>query len=353
MRNKDPYYFKRLYIKITHWEYWPFHVLYFPIYFYWFWLILKARAVFFFNTANPSIENGGFLMESKKKIYDLLPTRFYPPTLLFDPGVSQEDVLAEIKRSGIHFPCIAKPDIGMRGMQVKLINHEVELAAYLQRSKVPFLIQSYINYAEEVGIFYCKIPGEELGTITGIVGKEFVTIIGDGKSNIRALLIKNNRYLLQLPVLEKTEPVLLNKILETGEKYTIVPYGNHARGSRFVDWSDRIDDKLQETFHKICLAIPEFYYGRIDIRFDTWESFKEGKDFAIIEVNGAGSDPTHIYDPSHSIFFAWKEITRHLDLLYKISTLNKKQKALRFMRFTEGLKMMRDNNRHVALISRN
>ncbi|MFX6015227.1 hypothetical protein ABTE82_19225, partial [Acinetobacter baumannii] len=86
---------------------------------------------------------------------------------------------------------------------------------------------------------------------------------------------------------------------------TLVPYGNHARGSRFIDWSDRIDDTLQETFHKICLEIPEFYYGRIDIRFRDCESFKAVKEFYIIEVNGAGSDPTHIYDPSHSILFAW------------------------------------------------
>jgi len=353
MRNKDPYYFKRLYIKITHWEYWSFHVIYFPIYFYWFWLMLKARSVFFFNTANPSIENGGFLMESKKKIYDLLPSHFYPTTLLFEPGIDIKTVLPEIMRAGIDFPFIAKPDIGMRGMQVKLISNEAELNAYLLQSKVPFLIQSYINYTEEVGIFYCKIPGETSGAITGIVGKEFVTITGNGKSTIREILIKNNRYLLQLPTLEKNDGALLDKVLNAGEKYTLVPYGNHARGSRFVDWSDRIDDTLQETFHKICLEIPAFYYGRIDIRFSNWESFREGKEFYIIEVNGAGCDPTHIYDPSHSLFFAWKEIIKHLDLLYKISTLNKKQKALRFMSFTEGIKMIRDNNRHVALISRN
>jgi hypothetical protein len=353
MRNKDPYYFKRLYIKITHWEYWPFHVIYFPIYFYWAWLMLKARAVFFFNAANPSIENGGFLMESKKKIYDLLPSHFYPTTLLFEPGVGTKTVLAEIIRVGIDFPFIAKPDIGMRGMQVKLISNEIELNAYLLQSKVPFLIQSYITYTEEAGIFYCKIPGEKLGTITGIVGKEFVTITGDGKSSIREILIQNNRYLLQLPTLEKNEGSLLHKILEAGEKYTLVPYGNHARGSRFIDWSDRIDDTLQETFHKICLEIPEFYYGRIDIRFRDWESFKAGKDFYIIEVNGAGSDPTHIYDPSHSIIFAWKEIIKHLNLLYKISILNKKLKGLHFMRFSDGMKMMRANAQHVAIISAN
>jgi hypothetical protein len=51
--------------------------------------------------------------------------------------------------------------------------------------------------------------------------------------------------------------------------------------------------------------IPEFYYGRLDIMFTSWEDLAQGLNFSIVEVNGAGSEPTHIYDPKHSIFFAW------------------------------------------------
>jgi hypothetical protein len=353
MPYRDPYYFKRLYIKITHWEYWPFHVLYFPIYFYWAWLFIKARSLFFFNTANPLIENGGFLMESKKKIYDLLPAQFYPTTLLFQPDTKIEEIEVGIASVGIDFPFIAKPDIGMRGMQVKLVKNRTALIDYIQQIKVAYLIQSYIDYTEEAGLFFCKIPGEARGVITGIVGKEFVQIIGDGVSTIRDLLIKTDRYLLQLPVLEKTEAILLDRVLAKNEHHTLVPYGNHARGSRFVDWSYKITPQLQATCNTIFNQIPEFYYGRIDIRFKDWESFCEGKYFSMIEVNGAGSDPTHIYDPAHSVFFAWKEIIRHLNLLYKISTLNKKQKGLSFMRFAEGIKMLRDNSKQVSLIRTN
>ncbi|MDI1306204.1 MAG: D-alanine--D-alanine ligase, partial [bacterium] len=61
---------KLLFHKITHWEYWPFQIVYIPIYFLWAFYSLKAKSIFFFNAANPTIKNGGFMMESKKAIYD-------------------------------------------------------------------------------------------------------------------------------------------------------------------------------------------------------------------------------------------------------------------------------------------
>jgi hypothetical protein len=51
--------------RLTQWEYWPFEVIYLPIFVYWLWLSVKARSLFFFSAANPSIENGGMLGESK------------------------------------------------------------------------------------------------------------------------------------------------------------------------------------------------------------------------------------------------------------------------------------------------
>ena len=61
-----------------------------------------------------------------------------------------------------------------------------------------FLIQEFIAYPEEVGIFYCRIPGESDGFITGIVAKEFLIIKGDGASAITELVMKDPRYHFQL-----------------------------------------------------------------------------------------------------------------------------------------------------------
>jgi hypothetical protein len=60
-------------------------------------------------------------------------------------------------------------------------------------------------------------------------------------------------------------------------------------------------------------------------------------DFLIVEINGAGSEPTHIYDPKHSLFFAWKELARHITYMYKISRQNHK-KGISYLTFKEGVK---------------
>ncbi len=76
-----------------------------------------------------------------------------------------------------------------------------------------------------------------------------------------------------------------------------------------------------------------------------------GQAFSIIELNGAGSEPTHIYDPKHSLFYAWGEIKRHWDILYTVSRSVAKQQGLSPMGVWEGIRMFRDYYRHEKLIS--
>ena len=84
----------------------------------------------------------------------------------------------------------------------------------------------------------------------------------------------------------------------------------------------------------------------MDSRFKSVEDLEDGKSFSIMELNGAGSDPTHIYDPSHSIFFAWSEIMRHFKYLYKISSLNMNA-GIRCLTIKEGLSMLKANRAHI------
>jgi hypothetical protein len=245
---------------------------------------------------------------------------------------------------------IGKPDIGMRGMGVKKLHHREDLIAYIQQSKVNFLIQEFIPLENEVGIFYYRFPNKEKGHISGMVQKEFLTVLGDGQSTILELLKKNNRYILQLPSLIKVYGNKLHEVLPEGKETILVPYGNHARGAKFVNISHLIDEQLTATIDSICSQVDGFYYGRMDIRFNTWEELKQGKNFSIIEINGAGSEPTHIYDPKHSIFFAWKEIIRHLKILYTISKLNRQHAQIPYMNFSSGIRMFRENSAYIKLL---
>src|SRR4051794_16325322 len=124
------------FIKLLHWEYWPFNVVYGPILSYWLWLCLRARSFFFFNTSNPTIRNGGFLLESKKEIYDIIPAKLYPKTLFFKVGVKHLTLLNAIQNSALQFPLIGKPDIGGKGRGVKKLYSMNEAMEYAKESKV-------------------------------------------------------------------------------------------------------------------------------------------------------------------------------------------------------------------------
>lgn len=286
------------------------------------------------------MKNGGFMAESKKEIYNIIPNQYYPKTELIQEKIDFQKVISQIEKAQINFPFIAKPDIGLRGSAVKKIKSTDELQDYHNKANFDYLIQDLIPYENEVGIFYVRFPNEEKGKITGIVAKEYLIVEGDGNSKIVDLIKANPRFELQLNALQREYGNQLNEVLKVGEKRNLVPYGNHARGAKFIDASDKISQQLTNVMNEVCLQIPEFYFGRLDVMYNNWNDLEQGKNFSIVEVNGAASEPTHIYDPKHSLFFAWKELARHITYMYKISVLNH-QRGFPYLSYKEGMKQYR------------
>ena len=326
--------------KLTNWEYWPFKIVYIPIYFLWAFYAIKSRTIFFFNASNPTMRNGGFIMDSKKEIYDLIPQKYYPKTILIKENSSLEDVLIVKENSNISFPLIVKPDIGLRGSAVKKINAIAELKEYHNSANFDYLVQDLIPFPNEIGVFYVRFPNQDKGKITGIVAKEFLIVTGDGRSTIKELIKQNPRFEMQLSSLEKEYKDKLDDVLFKDEKLNLVPYGNHCRGSKFVDASYLISDKLTNVINEMCLQIDGFYFGRMDLMYNSIAELEEGKNFQVVEINGAASEPTHIYDPKHSIFFAWKELARHITYMYKISIANNKN-GVPFLTHKQGMHQYR------------
>lgn len=350
--NFNSFYWKtrRFFIRLEHWEYWPMQCLYLPMVPFWLWLGLRARSLLFFSAANPGIAYSGFIHERKSDIYPLLPLGSYPTTVLCKAGVASAAVGSLLAEHSLDFPLIAKPDIGERGVQVKLLETQQELETYRITSKVDFLLQQYISYENEVGIFYYRYPGSNNGYISGIVGKEFLSVIGDGTSTLLSLLMRDDRAVLQLPALERVYGVQLHRIPARAETVNLVPYGNHSRGAKFIDLTSRLTPELTKVIDQICRQVPGFFFGRLDIRFKKWDDFQAGKHFSIIELNGTGSEPTHIYDPDHSLLFAWKEIYRHWEIVSDISMSNVHAGIGRLMTWKEARQMRREHRAHLDLL---
>ena len=205
------------FIKLLHWEYWPFHVVYTPIYPVWIWYCIKARSLFFFGASNPTIKNAGFLMESKKEIDALIPEKYKPLTLFFPAHTSITIIKKELILHQLQYPLIVKPDIGLQGKAVVKVNNEYELNNAINQFTVDYIIQPFIPYPNELGIFYVRYPNEKEGKITGIVEKEFLTVKGDGVSTIEELLKLNPRHILQIPVLRKTMGQTIQTVIKKDE----------------------------------------------------------------------------------------------------------------------------------------
>lgn len=94
-------------------------------------------------------------------------------------------------------------------------------------------MQDVIPFSNEVGIFYVRFPCERNGKITGIVGKEFLEVVGDGKLTIEQLVKQNPRFEMQLTSLKKEYGTKMNIVLQKGEKLNLVPLGNHCRVQNF------------------------------------------------------------------------------------------------------------------------
>ena len=338
--------------RLTQWEYWPFWLLYSPVYFYYTWLAIKCRSFFFFTAANPGIHFGGMLGESKMEIFDLLPKDYFPTTLKFKPGISKSAFLSVLESNQLKFPFILKPDIGERGWMVELIKNTEELERYLSKINVEFLLQEYVYYPLELGVFYYRYPDASRGTVSSIVQKDLLSVVGDGKRSVRELIHENPRAKMQEESIDKRSPDLMEQVPARGERVELVSIGNHSRGTTFLNANHLISEKLIRVFDEISKKIDGFYFGRYDIRCTSIDDLYEGKNVQILELNGAGAEPGHIYQPGYSLFQAYRDIMHHLRVLAEIGQINEKD-GVPFLSLRQGLKELlkirRYNKRRVNL----
>lgn len=321
-------------VRLTNWEYWPWQIVYIPIFIYWLWCGLKTRAIFWINAVNPGFEYGGIIGSSKKAILDKIPAQFRPKTILVKSGTPILEIFDRLQQNEIEFPLIIKPDIGERGFHVELVDNRSELEQYLASTAEDHLLQEYLDLPLELGIFYYRLPIEPKGKVTSVVEKSLLTVTGDGKSTLRQLMQQDTRALQQINRLAATGKIDFASILAKDERRLLEPIGNHIRGTTFLDATHLINEQLNGVFNDLATQIEGFYYGRFDIRCASIKALYKG-DFKVMEVNGAASEPAHIYAPNYPISKGYQVLFQHWRALYRISVLNH-EKGVPYMSFKTG-----------------
>lgn len=335
--------------RLTNWELWPFYVLYFPISFVWFWYCLRAKSLWFFSSSNPTITFGGFEGESKREMYDQLPESSYPKTIYIKHDLPVEEILKVIAENNFSYPFIVKPDVGMKGILFRKIENEDQLIKYHEKIPVEYIVQELIDMPVELSVFYYRHPEQMKGTISGLIQKELLEVFGDGKSTLWELILQHPRAKYRLEEMRHRHENRLGRVLKKDQHFYLSYAGNHNRGARFINLIHLADDKLLKVFDDLSHYTDKFYYGRYDVKCTSLDDLKEGKNFSILEFNGCGAEPNHIYDAGISIWKAYAEILKHWKVLFQISKYNH-ENGTPYWSFKKGRDFLKQSQKHFKML---
>ena len=312
-----------------HWEFWPAWLFYPPVVLNYFRLALKYRGLGLPAASNPGIFSGGIVGESKiVTLKNLMVTspEFTAAAALVEGGTVEErmkSLTASASEFGTQF--ILKPDVGQRGAGVKLIRNLAQAENYLRQCAAPLVVQRYAPGPFEAGIFYCRFPDEPRGKIFGIVEKIFPVVTGDGRRTIGELIERDSRARLIADTYAKRLAARWAEILPPGETLKLVEAGNHAQGCIFRDGARFITPELTARMDEISQKLDGFFIGRYDLRFANEDDFRAGKNFQIIELNGAAAEAGNLYDAKYSLWSAYRTLFRQWDLVFAIGAANRRR----------------------------
>jgi hypothetical protein len=341
---------KSFWEKVGNWELWPFKLRYFFISPVWLWYCLRSGSLWFFTPSNPTLTFGGFEGEGKREMYDLLPEGSFPKTIYIQPRQDFEEVLKMVLSNGFTYPFIVKPDVGMKGLLFRKIDNENELRGYHSRMPVEYIVQELVEYPLEVSIFYYRYPDQEKGVISGFIQKELMDVIGNGRNTLWELIQNHPKAKHRLEEMRVKHGESLQTVIPNTQRYILTYAANLNRGAKFTNLSAFINDDLLDLFDPIS-HIARFYYGRYDIKCESIEDLKQGKNFTILEFNGSGAEPNHVYHSGFSLFQAYSVFLHHWKVLYRISRYNHKQ-GHHYWPFKKGLLFLREAKKHLQMLEK-
>ncbi len=291
---------------------------------YWIGYSAYFRSLTFFSAANPALHLGGMLDDTKTAIYDLTQEKYLPKTIVV---TQQDDLEQELAKAQISLPFIVKPNVGFKGFMVRRIDYIEELLEIQsQFGNREMLIQEFLAHNSEYSIMCYRLKNNRGYGISSFVEKVMPFIVGDGQQTIKELVQNLDNPFLKKEVVYKKFEAKGDEVLAEQEKLVIDHVGNYARGSKFYDRADHIDEALHGAIDDFFSEFDGLNFGRLDLKADSIADIKDGT-FKLLEINGAKAEPIHIYDPELSWSQIVRDISFHWKTLFKIVKENSDQKV--------------------------
>jgi hypothetical protein len=337
LRTKS--FFKRSPKPVSLFEFWPGWLFYLPVIGFWLVQAMRYRSATLPALANPAIAAGGICGESKTDILALAGSIARPWIAEFvgmttSGHVDGNDLaIAEglMAERGLSYPVVAKPDVSCNGTGVRVVENAAELKAYLAAfpRASALQLQALVPYEGEAGIFYIRHPGEAKGRIKSVPLTFAPTVTGDGVRTIRALIAADSRLAAVSGLLLRKLGPKAEDVPDPGEDVRLVFVGNHCRGSTFRDGLSIVTAALTEAVDAIARDVTDLYFSRIDLRYRSLEDLQAAKHFKIIEINGSGSEATHIWDPQMTLREAYAAQFFHYGEAFRIGAAIRAVRGLR------------------------
>lgn len=316
---------QRLIARSKYLEFWPSFLFYLPFVPIFIWNMIRYRGIKAVLLANPSLHMSGFIGELKSEIDELL-VKDVPWARLKTFAIAQnnsESVLELMNENDLLFPVVIKPDSGMRGTGVYIVENEDQLKIALENSKKELILQEYCTYDDEWGVYYYREPGNLNGKIFSITKKERPSVKGDGRTTLLDLVLKDHYVGNRFDWIFNECNLSPDYIPSDGEIIQLVHKGSHSKGCMFLDGEELVNhpslNKVLETLDQI----EGFFVGRVDVKFGTIEDLSQGK-FKIVEINGVGGESSNFYDPRLPWYKVYSIMIQQWSLIFKIGDMNRK-----------------------------
>ncbi len=320
---------------VSFFEFWPGWIMYAPVVIQWVGLSLWHRSLTLPFLANPSLTLSGMVGVPKSELMEqatgLCKAAILPwVTCKTDQSPTLNQARAWIKlaaEKGITLPFVCKPDIGCRGVGVKLIKDEKQLSDTIDSypDGTSLLCQKLSSWQPEVGIFYVKNPKTNKGEIKSMTSKFLPIVIGDGVSSLGNLIAKDDRAGQLQHLYYERHKDSWNLIPKKDEVIRLVFSASHSKGAIFQNANAYITDELTQAIANIMQDLPNFYYGRLDVKYSNLDALQRGKDLEIIEINAASSESTHIWDKDAKFLDAIKTLLWQYRTLFNLGAYHRRQ----------------------------
>lgn len=308
---------------VSSFEFWPGWLFYLPVVAHWIALGVRHGGFSLPTAANPHVATGGLCGESKTSILDQsrgeARSLIAPYATLVTGEADGVRARGAMRAEGLALPVVVKPDIGCNGTGVRLAGDEAALDAALAAFPrgVALVLQALVAWEGEAGVFYQRRPGEALGRLTSITLKHAPSVVGDGASTLRALVLAHPRHGRVPDIYLPRLRARLGSVPALGEVVRLVFAGNHCKGSEFRDGTALATPALAERVDALMRSLPDFHFGRVDLRFRDLDGLGRGE-VRVIEINGVGSEATHIWDPKTSLREAYATQFAHYRAAFEI-----------------------------------